>query len=167
MAGTNFTVTHGFAAGTLASYSGQTVVTPPASGNNPQNVDQIVSAANASATPGIASGDQKIVGKGFASSDIGYAASPNNVNGGGFGFLARLVSSGSGSGAQQIVIKFISAASGNATVVSYTLQANMSVAFDAIGAGGQLGDVTIQEIDCTPSPDGSVFEVLGTLNLNV
>ena len=245
MAGQNFTVTRGFASGNGQQYSGQTVVTPPSTGNNPQNIDQVVSAANATATPGKNAGDQRIAGPGgyvasiavtaggsgytsaptvsfsggggsgatatatvsggavtgititspgsgytsapsvsfsggsgsgatatatiangwFASSDIGYAASPVNTNGGGYGFKASLVSAGSGSGGQFVIVKFISSA--GATVRSYTLVSNQSVAVDAIGASNDLGNVTIAEIDVTPSPDGSVFEVFGILNLNV
>ncbi len=167
MPGQPFNVSTAFSSGNNSSYQGSTIVNAPASGNNPQNIDQLVSAALAAATPGQNSGDQKIVATEFASSDIGYSATPNDNNGGGYGFKANLVSAGSGSGAQQVVIKFINAATGNPTVVSYTLGPGQVVAFDAIGASAQLGNVTIKEIDCTPSPDGSVFEILGILNLNV
>ena len=93
-----------------------------------------------------------------------------NNNGGGFGFSISLVSAGSGSGAQQVVIKFIS--TGGTTIKSYTLSitpggAPSVIARDAVGVSSDLGSATISEIDCTPSPDGSVFEVFGTLNINL
>ena len=136
-AGQNFIVSHGFQSQNLASFSGSTTVAPPATGNNPQVVDQMVSAANAALTPGVAGGDQKIVRHGVRHVGLGYAVTPVNSNGGGFGFKAVLVTQGSGSGGTQVVIKFISAAEGNATIASYTLGPNMSVAFDAIGASGR------------------------------
>jgi hypothetical protein len=162
MAGQNFNINTTFG-NSLATFSGLTTVTPPAAGNNPQEVDQVVSAANASATPGHTSGDQKIVSEGFTSADIGYSGSPVNTNGGGYGFEAKLITPGSG--AWSVVIKFI--ASDNSTIKSYTLTAAQSVvARDAIGASADLGNVTVKQIDCTPSVDGAVVEVLGLLNLN-
>ena len=52
MPGQNFSVTTRFAAGNNAGFQGTVTVTPPATGNNPQNIDQVVSTANATATPG-------------------------------------------------------------------------------------------------------------------
>jgi hypothetical protein len=169
--GQSFTITGSFGSSGGPTYSGSTTVTPPVTGNNPQDIDQLVNTTLATATAGVNAGDQRIAGPGgkvawFPTKDIGYAASPtNSANGGGYGFKATLVTAGGLGGAQNVVVKFINTA--NSTVTSYTLVNGQQVSMDSVGASGALGNTNITEIDCTPSPDGSTFEVQGILNLNV
>jgi hypothetical protein len=161
MAGQNFNITIRFASGNGQTFQGVTTVTPPAAGNNPQNIDQIVSAANALANPGVASGDQKIA-LGFPAAQI-TGDGTDDAGGGGFGFAASLVTAGSGT--WSVVIKFVGA---SGVIKSYTLTAVSScVARDAIGAHNDLGTTAVTEIDVTPSADGAVVELMGILNLNL
>jgi hypothetical protein len=161
MAGQNFTITHRFASGNGQTFQGVTVVTPPAPGNNPQDIDQVVSAANAVTNPGVAEGDQKIA-IGFPAAQI-TGDGTDNAGGGGFGLVATLVTAGSGT--WSVVVKFVGA---GGVIKSYTLTAgSSSVVRDAIGAKADFSTTDVTEIDVTPSVDGAVVEITGILNLNL
>ena len=93
-------------------------------------------------------------------------ASPVNTNGGGYGFKASLVSAGSGSGGQYVIVKFDLFRRRDREELTRSCRTSRSP-WTPSGESNDLGNVTIAEIDVTPSPDGSVFEVFGILNLNV
>ena len=123
---------------------GNTVIPAPSTGNNPINIDQVVSLAT---TP---SGDQTIY-----ASDIVYTKIQA------LGFVATLVTAGTGTAS--VVVKLKAAGSGAADV-TYTLTPSQGspngVAFAGLPAE-VVGNIT--SITCTPSADGAVVEVTGKI----
>ena len=141
--GQPFTVTTTFGTPSGPTFRGSTVVAPPADGNNVIGpIDQVVSLA---ITP---SGDQTI-----------YASEIVHANIQGFGFLATLVTAGSGTASVTIKLK---GAGGGSTDVTYTLTPTngqpMAVAFPLLPS---TITSNITSITVTPSADGAVVEVEG------
>ena len=123
---------------------GSTVIPAPSTGNNPINIDQVVSLTT---TP---SGDQTVY-----ASDIVCAKIQA------LGFVANLVAAGSGTAS--VTLKLKAAGSGSADV-DYVLTPAQgvpnAVVFSSLLAG-IVGNIT--SITCTPSADGAVVEVLGKI----
>ena len=143
MAGQQFTVSTSFGTPSGPTFKGSTVVNPPADGNNVIGpIDQLVSQA---ITP---SGDQTIYADGIVSANIQ-----------GFGFLATLVTPGSGTASITINLKGCGAGGAD---VTYTLTPTtgqpMAVAFASLPST-VVGNIT--SITATPSADGAVIEVQG------
>jgi hypothetical protein len=143
-AGQSITVSSSIGDPLTGTIKGSTVIPAPADGNNIINIDQIVSTA---ITP---SGDQTIYADAIAHADIQA-----------LGFVATLVTAGSGTAS--VVVKLKGAAgSGDVTWTLTPTQGQPNgVAFASIAAAGITANMT--SITVTPSADGAVVEVQGKI----
>ncbi len=150
-AGSNFTNSFGFASASGPSYNFNTVTPPPNTGNNPQQIDQAVSLA---ITP---SGDQIIWGPGsFDETDL---------SGFGIGVLPGGATANTTANTS-VVVQFCESGNTPINTATYTLKPGEGVSVTPADVLAAIGNTTVTQIICTPSADGAVCEVVGTLNLN-
>ena len=148
MAGQPFTIATSFGTPTGPTFTGKTIIPAGANGGNIIGpIDQIVSLA---ITP---SGDQTIY-----SSDVIYSKILA------LGFIATLVTAGSGTASVTVKLKAAGTSSADIDFVLTPTQGNPSgVAFASAAAAGIVGNIT--SITCTPSADGAVVEVQGLIDV--
>jgi hypothetical protein len=149
--GSDFTNGVSFGSASGPTYNFKTVTAAPNTGNNPQQIDQLVSLA---ITP---AGDQIIWGPGsFTESDL---------NGFGIGVLAGGASANTTVNTS-VVVKFCHSGNTAINTATYTLKPGEGVSVPPASVLATIGNTTITQITCTPSADGAACEIVGTLNLN-
>ena len=140
MAGQNFTIATSFGIGNGPTYSGQTVVAPPVTGNNPVLLDQVIAAAGS---------PQTVYTEGF------LEAACN-----GYGFQATLLDLNSNPATPSITVNINGAAG---LIKAYTLTNGQSV---ALADAFDLASTDVTDITVTPDAT-SEFELFGIINLDI
>jgi hypothetical protein len=155
MSGTNFTIKTAFGDSAGPTYSGNTVVAPPAAGNNPVQINQLV-AHNASVVPAneptATTYDVTICAHSFTVAEVIA-----------MGFTAVTSALNSNTGTQQVYVKLKGAGAAGVDVV-IALQPGNAAAFASAAAAGMVSACT--SIMCTPDPISDI-QILGTLELTV
>ena len=130
------------------TYTGSTTIQPGANGGNIIGpIDQVVSLAITS------SGDQTIYSSDIIASKVLA-----------LGFIATLVTAGSGTASVTVKLKAAGTGSADVDFVLTPTQGNPNgVAFPSAAAAGIVGNIT--SITCTPSADGAVVEVQGLIDV--
>ena len=123
---------------------GSTVVAAPSTGNNPINIDQVVSLAT---TP---TGDQTI-----------YASDIVDTKIQALGFVATLVTAGTGTAGVVVNLKAAGSEGADVTYTPTPTQGSPNGVVFASLPAAVVGNIT--SIACTPSADGAVVEVTGKI----